>query len=105
MRFWAPSESRYPMLHRGMRFVHAAVLAFSAALAFMFVRSLDESEPLGNSALIYVLDTDNSVDSTKIIESISAFSETHDIAVAREVSDLRDPDGLRHLYVTAGSST
>ncbi len=92
------------MLHRGIRFVHAAVLVFSAALAFLLVQALDESEPLGNSALVYALDSDNSVNSTQVIQAITSFSHEHHVVVAREISDLHDPDGLRHLYMTSGAT-
>jgi hypothetical protein len=92
------------MLHRGIRFVHAAILAFSAVLAFLFVRGLDEGGVLGNSALVDVLDTDESTSGAQLIRAVQAFSTEHGVGVAREVPDLKNPDGLRHLYVTPGSS-
>ncbi|MFC7936043.1 hypothetical protein ACFU2J_07395 [Streptomyces sp. NPDC057387] len=92
------------MLHRGIRFVHAAVLAFSAVLAFLLVQAVDESEPLGNPALIDVLDTDGSLSSAHIVQAIEGFSNERNAAVAREISDLKDPDGLRHLYMAPGGT-
>ncbi|MFF4397025.1 hypothetical protein [Streptomyces sp. NPDC001480] len=91
------------MLHRGIRFVHAAVLAFSAVLAFLFVRGLDEGGVLGNSALIDVIDSDESVSGAQVVQNIQSFSAEHAVGVAREVPDLKNPDGLRHLYVSPGS--
>ena len=90
------------MLHRGIKFVHAAVLAFSAVLAFLFVRGLDEGGVLGNSALVWVFDTDNSTTGGQVARDIESFSARHGFAVAREVPDLRDPDSHRHLYLAAG---
>jgi len=62
------------MLHRGIRFVHAAVLAFSAVLAFLFLRGLDESGILGNSALVDVMDSDDSVSGAQVVQKIASFS-------------------------------
>ncbi|MFC4507417.1 MULTISPECIES: hypothetical protein [Streptomyces] len=90
------------MLRRGFKFVHAAVLAFSAVLAFLFVRGLDERGVLGNSAMVWVFDSDDSVSGANVAEAIASFSADRDITVAREVPDLRDPDGRRHLYLASG---
>ncbi|ELP69853.1 putative membrane protein [Streptomyces turgidiscabies Car8] len=92
------------MLHRGIRFVHAAVLAFSAVLAFLFVRGLDDSGILGNSALIDVIDSTDSASGTQVVEAVESFSAEHGVGVAREVADLQNPDGIRHLYVTPGGA-
>lgn len=91
------------MLHRGIKFVHAAVLAFSAVLAFLFVRGLDEDGALGNSALIWVFDSDDSVSGAQVAQAIASFSADHGVTVAREVPDMRDPDGHRHLYLAPGN--
>ncbi|MFE9770740.1 bacteriocin-associated integral membrane family protein [Streptomyces sp. NPDC005931] len=93
---------RFQMLHRGIRFVHAAVLAFSAALTFMFVRGLDDTSVLGNSALVDVVDTDGSTNGARVIHAVESFSAERGIGVAREVADLRNPDGRRHLYMAPG---
>ncbi|WP_406443575.1 hypothetical protein OHB14_31905 [Streptomyces sp. NBC_01613] len=90
------------MLHRGIRFVHAAILAFSAVLAFLFVRGLDESAPLGNSALVDVFDSDDSVSAAQVARAVESFSTEHGVGVARDVTDLKNPDGVRNLYVTPG---
>ncbi|MFC7810500.1 hypothetical protein [Streptomyces olivaceus] len=90
------------MLHRGIKFVHAAVLAFSAVLAFLFVRGLDEDGVLGNSALIWVFDSDDSTSGAQVAQAIASFSADHGVTVAREVPDMRDPDGHRHLYLAPG---
>ncbi|MEU6272318.1 hypothetical protein ABZ871_07835 [Streptomyces populi] len=90
------------MLHRGIRFVHAAVLAFSAVLSFLFLRGLDESGILGNSALVDVMDSDDSVSGAQVVREITSFSAEHGVGVAREVADLKNPDGIRHLYLAPG---
>ncbi|MFF0401327.1 hypothetical protein ACFYSJ_37290 [Streptomyces sp. NPDC005248] len=92
------------MLHRGIRFVHAAVLAFSAVLAFLFLRGLDEGGVLGNSALVDVMDSDNSVSGAQVVREIKSFSDEHEVGVAREVADLKNPDGIRHLYLAPGGA-
>ncbi|MFJ7153284.1 hypothetical protein ACIQVT_34655 [Streptomyces sp. NPDC100445] len=81
-------------------------MSFSAVLAFLLVQALDESQPLGNSAVVDVLDSDNSVNSAQVIQTIKAFSIKHNVVVAREMTDLKNPDGLRHLYMApSGTST
>jgi hypothetical protein len=85
------------MLHRGIKFVHAAVLVFSAMMAFLFVRGLDEELVLGNSAQIWVFDFNDSVSGAQVARAIASFSVDHGVTVARELPDVRDPDRLRHL--------
>ncbi|MDK1344023.1 hypothetical protein QNO09_12040 [Streptomyces sp. 378] len=57
---------------------------------------------LGNSAVIFVFDSDDSTSGAQVTRTIASFAEDHGVTVAREVPDLRDPDGRRHLYMTAG---
>ncbi|MGW3119357.1 hypothetical protein ACWDBW_19810 [Streptomyces sp. NPDC001107] len=84
---------RCPMLHRGIRFVHAALSAFSAVLAFPFLRGIHENAPLGNSAPVDVLDPDDSVS--------ASFAAERGVGVARDVTDLKNPDGVRNLHVAS----
>ncbi|WP_316784116.1 hypothetical protein [Streptomyces sasae] len=93
------------MLHRGTRFVHAAVLVFAAALSFLFVRGLDETGVLGNSALVEVIDSDGSKSGTQVVRALEDFSAEYGIGVARELPDLRNPDGVRHLYLAPGGGS
>ncbi|MEU1320862.1 hypothetical protein [Streptomyces tibetensis] len=88
------------MLHRGTRFVHAAVLAFAAALSFLFVRGLDETGVLGNTALVEVIDSDGSKSGAQVVRAVETFSAEYKVGVAREMPDMMNPDGLRHLYLT-----
>lgn len=90
------------MLHRGIKFVHAAVLAFSAVLAFLFIRALDADWVLGNSALVWVIDSDDSVGGAQVSHAVASFAADHGVTVAREAPDLKDPDGRRHLYLAPG---
>ncbi|MEO3974016.1 hypothetical protein [Streptomyces sp. CAU 1734] len=90
------------MLQRGIRFVHVVVLAFSALLSFLFVRGLDESRVLGSVALVDVIDADGSVSSARVVDAVESFAAERRAGVAREVPDLRNPEGLRHLYLATG---
>ncbi|MCX5421592.1 hypothetical protein [Streptomyces sp. NBC_00078] len=90
------------MLHRGIKFVHAAILVFSAIISFLFVRGLDEELVLGSSAQIWVSESDDSVSGGQVARVIAAFSDDYDVAVARELPDVKNPDGLRHLYLASG---
>ncbi|WP_326605037.1 bacteriocin-associated integral membrane family protein [Streptomyces sp. NBC_01800] len=92
------------MLHRGIKFVHAAVLVFSAMMSFLFVRGLDEELVLGSSAQIWVSDSDDSVSGAQVVRAIAAFSNEYGVAVARELPDVKNPDGRRHLYLASGDS-
>ncbi|MEV0372210.1 hypothetical protein AB0I10_20655 [Streptomyces sp. NPDC050636] len=74
-------------------------MTFSAVLAFLFVQGLDESGVLGNSALVDVLDSDDSVSAAQVVQAVEKFSAERGVGVAREVSDLQNPDGIRHLYL------
>ncbi|WP_406004262.1 bacteriocin-associated integral membrane family protein [Streptomyces sp. NBC_00987] len=78
-------------------------MAFSAVLAFLFVRGLDESAPLGNSALVDVFDSDESTSAAQVIRAVQSFATERGVGVARDVTDLKNPDGVRNLYVTPGS--
>ncbi|MER6250524.1 hypothetical protein ABT224_03890 [Streptomyces sp. NPDC001584] len=90
------------MLHRGIKFTHAAVLAFSAVVSFLLVRGLDEDWVLGHSALVWVSDSNDSVRGEQVAQEIAAFAAERGVTVAREVPDLRDPDRRRHLYLAPG---
>ncbi len=86
----------------GGRFVHVVVLGFSALLAFLFVRGLDESRVLGSVALVDVIDSDGSVSSARVVDVIRSVAAESRVGVAREVPDLKNPEGLRHLYLATG---
>ncbi|GAA2384714.1 hypothetical protein GCM10010420_03780 [Streptomyces glaucosporus] len=90
------------MLHRSIKFVHAAVLAFSAVLAFLFLRSLDEDWVLGHSAVVWVTDSDGSTSGSQVARVMAEFAQDHRATVAREVPDLREPHSRRHLYLASG---
>ncbi|MEV5594273.1 hypothetical protein [Streptomyces sp. NPDC052496] len=90
------------MLHRGIKFVYAAVFAFSAMVAFLFLRGLDEHWVLGHSAVVWALESDDSTSGAQVARDVASFAADHRVSVAREVPDLKDPDGRRHLYLTSG---
>lgn len=88
------------MLHRGITFVHAAVLAYSAVLGFLFLRSLDEEWVLGQSAVVWVTDSDDAAGGSRVARVTEEFAETNRATIAREVPDLKAPHSRRHLYLT-----
>lgn len=90
------------MLHRGIKFIYAAVFAFSAVVAFLFVRGLDEDWVLGHSSVVWVLDADDSASGSQVARDVASFAAERRLSVAREVPDLKDPDGRRHLYLASG---
>ncbi|MER5934973.1 hypothetical protein [Streptomyces sp. NPDC002054] len=78
------------------------MLVFSAMMSFLFVRGLDEELVLGSSAQIWVSQSEDSVSGAQIARAIAKFSDDHEVAVARELPDVKNPDGLRHLYLASG---
>ncbi|MGH3376034.1 MAG: hypothetical protein ACRDP6_14955, partial [Actinoallomurus sp.] len=70
----------------------------------LFVRDLDETMPLGDSALIWVNQSDNSVSGAQVARMLESFATDHRVAIARGVEDLKDPGRRRHLYMAAGDS-
>ncbi|MFI2613284.1 hypothetical protein [Streptomyces sp. NPDC018584] len=51
-----------------------------------------------------VVDSDDSVSGVRVVQAIKAFSAEHGVTVAREIPDLKNPDGVRHLYMTPGGA-
>ncbi|WP_405830944.1 bacteriocin-associated integral membrane family protein [Streptomyces sp. NBC_00105] len=90
------------MLHRGIKFAHAVVLAFSATLSFLFLRSLDEDWALGHSAVVWVTDADGAASGSQVAAAVADFAAKNHATVAREVPDLKDPSHRRHLYLAPG---
>ncbi|MFE6839546.1 bacteriocin-associated integral membrane family protein [Streptomyces sp. NPDC057705] len=90
------------MLHRGIKFAHAVVLAFSATLSFLFLRSLDEDWALGHSAVVWVTDADGAASGSQVAGVVADFAAKNHATVAREVPDLKDPSHRRHLYLAPG---
>jgi hypothetical protein len=75
---------------------------FSAFLAFLVLRAVDEEVILGSSATIEVGQSDNAVSSTQVVSAIESFADAHDVNVGHVAADLNDPDNLRHLYLAVG---
>ncbi|MEU4730067.1 hypothetical protein [Streptomyces sp. NPDC023588] len=65
------------MLHRGIKFIYAAVIAFSAVVSFLFVRGLDEDWVLGHSAVVWVLDSDDSTSGSQVAGDLASFAADH----------------------------
>jgi len=85
-----------------VKFAHVALLVFSALLAFLIVRAMDEEAILGAPARILVHNFDDAANSTRVVEEVESFADTHDVNVGHEVADLTDPGGRRHLYLAVG---
>ncbi|MGB3633181.1 MAG: hypothetical protein WA982_04000 [Rubrobacteraceae bacterium] len=90
------------MIPRGAKFAHVALMVFSALLAFLIVRAMDEEAILGASARVLVENFDDAASSTRVAEEVEAFADAHDVNVGHEVGDLRNPGGSRHLYLAIG---
>lgn len=90
------------MTPRGAKFAHVALLAFSALLAFLIVRAMDEEAILGAPARILVQNFDDAANSARVVEEVELFADAHDVNVGHEVADLKDPGNRRHLYLAVG---
>ncbi|WP_326615803.1 hypothetical protein OG863_01045 [Streptomyces decoyicus] len=90
------------MLHRGIKFVHAAALAFSAMLAFLVVSDLDERMILGNRAVLVVNESSGSASGEEVVRTLTEFVAARGAVIGRELPDLEDSEGRRHLYLAVG---
>lgn len=92
------------MLHRSIIFIHTAFLVLSAALAFLAVQQVQEVTPDDRGTVLWVRDSDRTISSEEFTSEVEAFSEERQVNIALETPDLRDPGGLRHLYVAVGDT-
>ncbi|GAA2431944.1 hypothetical protein [Streptomyces macrosporus] len=90
------------MLHRGVKFVHAAALAFAAMLAFLVVSGLDERMVLGNRAVLFVNESDGSASGEEVVRALTEFAAERGAVIGRELPDLEDSEERRHLYLAVG---
>ncbi|MFJ4770630.1 hypothetical protein ACIP88_16165 [Streptomyces uncialis] len=90
------------MVHRGIKFVHAAVLAVAAVLAFLVVSELDERTVLGHRAMLSVDRADGSASGEEVVRALTGFADRHGTVIARSLPDLEDSEGRRHLYLAVG---
>ncbi|MEV0781310.1 hypothetical protein [Streptomyces sp. NPDC050428] len=91
------------MLHRGIKFVHAAALSFSAVLAFLVVSDLDERGVLGGHAALTVRESDGSASGAQVVRALTDLAAERGVAIGRELPDLEDSEGRRHLYLAVGA--
>ncbi|NEB14174.1 hypothetical protein G3I32_36020 [Streptomyces coelicoflavus] len=89
------------MLHRGVKFAHAVILAFSALFSFLFLKSFEDRWVLGYDAVVRVTETRDASTSRAVVKDIGAFARDHGVTVGRQQPDLEHPDRRRHLYLTA----
>lgn len=88
------------MLHRGVRFAHAVILAFSALFSFLFLKSFEDQWALGYDAVVQVNESRDTSTSRAVGEALDAFARDHDVTVGRQEPDLKHPDRSRYLYLT-----
>src|SRR5699024_6923877 len=92
------------VLHRSIIFIHTAFLVLSAALAFLAVQQVQEVTPDDRGTVLWVRDSDRTISSEQFTSEVEAFSEERQVNIALETPGLRDPGGLRHLYVAVGDT-
>lgn len=90
------------MIPRGVKYAHLALLVFSALLAFLVLRAVDEESILGASVMIEVTDSENATDSSQVVGAVESFAKARGVNIGHEVADLDDPDNSRHLYLAVG---
>ncbi|MFG2426770.1 hypothetical protein [Streptomyces sp. NPDC048590] len=88
------------MLHRGVRFAHAVILAFSALFSFLFLRSFEEQWTLGYDAVVQVTESRDTSTGAAIERAIEGFARDRGVTVGRQEVDLEHPDRSRDLYLT-----
>ncbi|MFJ7999388.1 hypothetical protein ACIQ7D_19910 [Streptomyces sp. NPDC096310] len=88
------------MLHRGVTFAHAVILAFSALFSFLFLKSFEDQWALGYDAVVQVGESRDTSTSRAVGEALDAFARDHDVTVGRQEPDLKRPDRSRYLYLT-----
>ncbi|MFH8463926.1 bacteriocin-associated integral membrane family protein [Streptomyces sp. NPDC017991] len=88
------------MLHRGVKFAHAVILAFSALFSFLFLKSFEDQWVLGHEAVAQVTESRDTSSGRVIEQAIEAFARDHDVTVGRQELDLEHPDRSRDLYLT-----
>ncbi|MFD5028751.1 hypothetical protein [Streptomyces sp. NPDC058373] len=88
------------MLHRGVKFAHALVLAFSALFSFLFLRSFEDQWTLGYDAVVQVTESRDTTTGSAIGKAVEAFARDHDVTVGRQELNLEHPDRSRDLYLT-----
>ncbi|MFD7134116.1 bacteriocin-associated integral membrane family protein [Streptomyces sp. NPDC059894] len=89
------------MLHRGVKFTHAVILAFSALFSFLFLKSFEDQWTFGYDAVVQVTESRDTSNSHAIEQAIETFARDHDVTVGRQELDLEHPDRSRDLYLTS----
>ena len=64
---------------------------------------MDEEAILGATARIEITDSENAVDSSRVVGMVEAFADARSVNVGHEVADLEDPGNRRHLYLAVGN--
>ncbi|MFG3662573.1 bacteriocin-associated integral membrane family protein [Streptomyces sp. NPDC047706] len=88
------------MLHRGVKFAHAVILAFSALFSFLFLRSFEDQWTLGYDAVVQVTQSRDTSTSRAIEQAVESFARDYGVTVGRQELDLEHPDRSRDLYLT-----
>ncbi|MFW6720670.1 hypothetical protein ACHZ98_10915 [Streptomyces sp. MAR4 CNY-716] len=77
-------------------------MAFSAVLAFLVVSDLDEGSVLGGHAALTVRESDGSASGAQVVRALTDLAAERGVAIGRELPDLEDSEGRRHLYLAVG---
>jgi hypothetical protein len=88
------------MLHRGVKFAHAVILAFSALFSFLFLKSFEDQWVLGYDAVVQVTESRDTSTGRAVEQVIEMFARAHGVTVGRQEADLEHPDRSRDLYLT-----
>ncbi|WP_406292973.1 hypothetical protein OG948_01035 [Embleya sp. NBC_00888] len=88
------------MPHRGVKFAHFVILAFSPLFSFLFLKSFEEQWTLGYDTVVQVTESRDTSTSQAVVQAIETFARDHDVTVGRQEVDLKQPDRSRDLYLT-----
>jgi hypothetical protein len=89
--------------HFGMKIVYLVSLIISALFAFLVLEDLDKEPTLGETAALWIVENRGSSSGAEATRIIASFARDHRVSIVRKVHDIRNPDGLLHLYIAAGN--
>ncbi|RBQ14147.1 hypothetical protein DP939_42060 [Spongiactinospora rosea] len=79
-----------------------AMLVVSVLLAFLVLEDLDTEPTLGETATVWVTETQGAANISQTAKMVTSFARKHRVSVVREVHDFHNPDRLLHLYIATG---
>lgn len=91
------------MLHRGVKFAYVVIMVFSAVMSFLVLRNLDEVTVMGPSSVVWINETQNAANGEQVVQMVGSVAHAQGVNIGRDVSDLREPEIRRHLYLAVGN--